>query len=76
MPPPSGEPDVPQVGVQNPGMSMGLPQMGGPPSPTPAPNPQPSGGDVTPIAGYLDQDPEITGGRGYRAAARAVNGQA
>lgn len=29
-----------------------------------------------PIAGQLQQEPEITGGRGYRAAARAVNGQA
>ena len=78
MPQPTGEPDVPQAGVQNPmeamGMGMGMPPMGGPPSPTP--NPQPSGGDGSPIAGYLDQDPEITGGRGYRAAARAVNGAA
>ena len=82
MPPPSGEADVPQAGVQNPmqGMGMGMPMMGGPPSPTPptpTPNPQPSGGDEgKPISAYLNKDPEITGGRGYRAAARAVNGQA
>lgn len=82
MSPPSGEADVPQAGVQNPmqGMGMGMPMMGGPPSPTPptpTPNPQPSGGDEgKPISAYLNKDPEITGGRGYRAAARAVNGQA
>lgn len=34
------------------------------------------GGQESPIAGSLQQEPEITGGRGYRAAARAINGQA
>ena len=29
-----------------------------------------------PIAGNLQEEPEITGGRGYRAAAREINGQA
>lgn len=29
-----------------------------------------------PITGNLQQEPEITGGRGYRAAAREINGQA
>jgi hypothetical protein len=28
------------------------------------------------IAENLQQEPEITGGRGYRAAAREINGQA
>jgi len=77
MPPAGGEPQVPQVGVV--GQSMGMPPMGGMPSPSPNPSPapQPSSGDEgQPMSAYLNQDPEITGGRGYRAAARAVNGQA
>ena len=39
-------------------------------------NPTPAAGDGQPIAGQLQQEPEITGGRGYRAAARAINGGA
>ena len=47
------------------------------PQPPQAGKPQPStpenGG---PVMGNLQQEPEITGGRGYRAAARAINGEA
>ena len=48
-------------------------QMGMPPA-----GPAPSGagmGIEGPINGMLAQEPEITGGRGYRSAARAVNAQ-
>ena len=37
---------------------------------------QPEMEEGQPMAAQLDQDPEITAGRGYRAAARAVNGGA
>ena len=62
-------------------MMSGLPpemMVGGePPQPPQAGQAQPStpesGG---PVMGNLQQEPEITGGRGYRAAARAINGDA
>lgn len=70
MPPPNGEAQVPQVGVGGQGVNM-MPS----PSPMPAtPTSTPSGGNEgQPMAAQLNQDPEITGGRGYKAAARAIN---
>lgn len=67
MPPTTGGgSQVPQAGVGG----AEMPGMGGP-----APTPQPSNDDQ-PMAAQLAHEPEITGGRGYRAAARAINGQA
>ena len=59
-------------------MQMGMPPAMMPPVGGMGQPPQAGfgGGGEGPIAGQLDQEPEITGGRGYRAAARAVNGEA
>lgn len=48
-------------------MGMAPPEMGGA---------EPIAGDGTPLAAQLDSEPEITGGRGYHTAARAINGGA
>ena len=67
MPPEAMPPDmgggseVPQAGVMQPGEQ-------------PMGNPSPIADQ--PMAAQLAQEPEITGGRGYRAAARAINGGA
>ena len=52
------------------GMGMGAEQ------PPQAGTAQPVTGEMQPIAAALQQEPEITGGRGYRAAAREINGDA
>lgn len=61
-------------------MAMGMPPgMMPPPGGEPEPPQIGTGGSQAPegpIAGQLQQEPEITGGRGYRAAARAINGGA
>ena len=60
-------------------MAMGMPPEALPPMGGEAQPPQAgvgNGEQGSPILGNLAQEPEITGGRGYRAAAREINGQA
>ena len=69
LPPTTGGAGMPQqAGVMTGGMP-GLPGMGEEPQPQGLP-----GG--MPVAAQLASEPEITGGRGYHAAARMINGGA
>lgn len=58
--------------------TMGMPIMPSPDTDGESQTPQAGVGmqEGQPIMGQLAQEPEITGGRGYRAAARQINGQA
>lgn len=59
----------PEMAMAGAGGGAEVPQAGvGQPGEAPA--------DGGPVAEQLQQEPEITGGRGYRAAARAINGDA
>ena len=73
-PPMGGGGQPQQAGVMMPGIMGGM-MPGMPGLPGGQPGGQPSGmPNGQPMAAQLTQEPEITGGRGYRAAARAING--